>query len=75
MVDQTAAALDSVTEDFGHVLRGSPAGLARPRAPEDVADVVREAVSSGSKLTLRGAGHSAGGQALPVDSIVVDLLG
>jgi cytokinin dehydrogenase len=73
MVDQTAAALDSVTEDFGHVLRGSPAGLARPRTPEDVADVVREAVSSGSKLTLRGAGHSAGGQALPVDSIVVDL--
>jgi cytokinin dehydrogenase len=34
---------------------------------------VAKAASSGSKLTLRGAGHSAGGQALPVDSVVVDL--
>jgi FAD/FMN-containing dehydrogenase len=34
---------------------------------------VTEAVSSGTKLTLRGVGHSAGGQALASRSVVVDL--
>jgi cytokinin dehydrogenase len=73
IVERSADALESVTEDFGHVLRGSPAGIVRPRSAEEVAEVVTEAVSSGSKLTLRGVGHSAGGQALAADSVVVDL--
>jgi cytokinin dehydrogenase len=73
IVEQTADALGSVVEDFGHVLRGSPSGLVRPRSAKDVAEVVANAVSSGSRLTLRGVGHSAGGQALAVDSVVVDL--
>jgi cytokinin dehydrogenase len=68
-------AVAAVAEDFGHVLRGSPAGLVRPRSPAEVAEVVREAVSSGSRLTLRGLGHSAGGQALPSGSVAVDLSG
>jgi cytokinin dehydrogenase len=65
-------ALEPVTEDFGHVLRGSPAGVVRPRSADDVVAVVQTAASSGSTLTLRGLGHSAGGQALPLDSVVVD---
>ena len=73
IVDQAADALGSVSEDFGHVLRGSPSGLVRPQSAADVAEVVAEAASSGSKLTLRGLGHTSGGQALPLDSIVVDL--
>jgi cytokinin dehydrogenase len=73
IIDRSAEALASVTEDFGHVFRGSPAGVVRPRSAEQVVEVVTEAVSSGPKLTLRGVGHSAGGQALPVDSIAVDL--
>jgi cytokinin dehydrogenase len=73
IVEQTAEALDSVTEDFGHVLRGSPAGLVRPRSADEVVQAVADAVSSGAKLTLRGLGHTAGGQALPLDSVVVDL--
>jgi cytokinin dehydrogenase len=70
--EQVADALEAVTEDFGHVLRGAPAGIVRPRSAEEVAAVVRGSVASGSTLTLRGVGHSAGGQALPVDSLVVD---
>jgi cytokinin dehydrogenase len=73
IVEGSAEALESVTEDFGHVLRGSPAGIVRPRSAEEVAQVVAKVASLESKLTLRGAGHSAGGQALPVDSVVVDL--
>jgi cytokinin dehydrogenase len=73
IVERAADALSSVSEDYGHVLRGSPSGLVRPRSAEDVVEVVTDAVSSGSRLTLRGIGHTAGGQALPVDSVVVDL--
>lgn len=71
-VERSTATLETVTEDFGHVLRGSPAGVLRPRSAQDVVDAVTQAVASGSKLTLRGVGHSAGGQALPADSVVVD---
>jgi len=73
IVERSTDALSAVTEDFGHVLRGSPAGVVRPRSRAEVADVVRDAVSSGDRLTLRGLGNSAGGQALASDSVVVDL--
>ena len=73
IVEQTDDALQSVAEDFGHVLRGSPAGRVRARSADEVAAAVAEAVASGSKLTLRGVGHSAGGQALPKESVVLDL--
>ena len=55
------------------MLRGSPNGIVRPRSVEDVLEAVTHARSSGTKLTLRGLGHSAGGQALPNDSVVLDL--
>ena len=71
--ERTDDALTSVAEDFGHVLRGSPVGWVQPRSTEDVAAAVAEAVASGSKLTLRGVGHTAGGQALPKESVVLDL--
>jgi cytokinin dehydrogenase len=73
VVDESLPALTSVAEDFGHVLRGSPKGILRPRSVADVSEAVTHALSSRSRLTLRGVGHSAGGQALPIDSIVVDL--
>ncbi len=73
LVEQSPAALASVTEDFGHVLRGSPLGVVHPRSSSEVAEAVSEAVSSGSRLTLRGVGHSAGGQALASQSVVLDL--
>jgi len=72
IVERSGEAFEAVTEDFGHVLRGSPAGVVHPRSAEDVAAVVQRAASSGSTLTLRGLGHSAGGQALPIDSLAVD---
>jgi cytokinin dehydrogenase len=73
IVNQSAEAIRYVTEDFGHVIRGVPAGIIQPRGPEEVAEAVTEAISSGSKLTLRGVAHSAGGQALPANSVVMDL--
>src|SRR6266511_51081 len=35
IIERSAEALAAVTEDFGHVLRGSPAGLVFPRSAED----------------------------------------
>jgi cytokinin dehydrogenase len=73
LVERSPAVLTSVTEDFGHVLRGSPVGVVQPLSAAEVAETVTEAVSSGTRLTLRGVGHSAGGQALASQSVVVDL--
>jgi cytokinin dehydrogenase len=73
VVDQSLPTLASVAEHFGHVLRGSAKGVFRPRSTADVIEAVANAVSSGSRVTVRGLGHSAGGQALPIDSIVLDL--
>jgi cytokinin dehydrogenase len=73
IIDQSMHTLTSVAEDFGHVLRGSPTAILRPQSAADVVDAVTDALSSRSRLTLRGLGHSAGGQALPTNSIVVDL--
>jgi cytokinin dehydrogenase len=73
ILEQSTTALASAVEDFGHVLRGSPTGIVRPRSVDDVVETVMHARSLGTKLTLRGLGHSAGGQALPNDSIVLEL--
>ncbi len=63
----------SMAEDFGHIMRGSPTAVVHPRTADNVAEVVVDAASSGRRLTLRGQAHSAGGQAVPLQSSVVDL--
>jgi cytokinin dehydrogenase len=73
IIERSTAELTPAAEDFGHVLRGTPTGIVRPRSVEDVVEIVAKARSEGYRLTLRGFGHSAGGQALPADSVVVDL--
>lgn len=60
-------------EDFGHVLRGTATGVVRPQTVAEVVEVVGAAISSGAAVTPRAFAHSAGGQALPADSAVVDL--
>jgi len=72
-VDRSDAALSGVSEDFGHVVHGDPFGVITPTSGDEVIEAVHAAISSGWYLTLRGNGHSAGGQAVPRGSIVVDL--
>jgi cytokinin dehydrogenase len=71
--DSSDEALAAVAEDFGHVRRGTARGVVRPTSVAEVSEVVRAAASAGSALTVRGTGHSAGGQAVPHDSTVLDL--
>src|SRR6266581_8509208 len=75
MVLTQSDALERVAEDFGHVVRGEPAGVVRPRSEQEVAALVRDACAAGGRLTVRGAGHSFGGQSLPARSVVVDMSG
>jgi FAD/FMN-containing dehydrogenase len=60
-IDRSEQALATVTEGFGHVVRGKPLGIIRPTSARDVTEAVREASPSGWTLTIRGTGHSAGG--------------
>lgn len=75
MVMTESAALDRVAQDFGHVVRGEPVGVVQPRSEQEVAALVRDACAAGERLTVRGAGHSFGGQSLPARSVVVDMSG
>jgi len=75
MVLTEPGALGRVACDFGRVVRGEPAGVVRPRSGQEVAALVRDAGSAGGRLTVRGAGHSFGGQSLPARSVVVDMSG
>ena len=72
-IDHSSDVVAQVSEDFGHIRKGQPSGVLTPTSSEDVVVAVRDAAAAGSKLTLRGLGHSAGGQAVPTDSVVVDL--
>jgi cytokinin dehydrogenase len=73
MVMTEPDALERVAHDFGHIVRGEPVGVVRPRSEQEVAAVVRDACSAGERLTVRGAGHSFGGQSLPARAVVADM--
>lgn len=75
MVMAESDALERVAHDFGHVVRGEPAGVVQPRSEQEVAALVRDAGCAGERLTVRGAGHSFGGQCLPARAVVVDMSG
>src|SRR6266702_2049515 len=75
MVMTESDGLERVAHDFGQVVRGEPVGVVQPRSAREVAALVRDAGSAGERLTVRGAGHSFGGQSLPARSVVVDMSG
>ena len=72
-IDRSDEALAAAAEDFGHVCRGTARGVLYAVSAEDIAEAVTTAASAGSAVTVRGTGHSAGGQAVPHDSMVFDL--
>jgi cytokinin dehydrogenase len=71
--DRSDEALTAAAEDFGHVRRGTPCGVIHATSAAEVGEAVAAAAAAGSAVTVRGTGHSAGGQAVPFDSTVLDL--
>ena len=58
--------------DIGSGTRRSPVGVLRPRSVEDIVRIIAHANRSGSKIAMRGQGHSLYGQAQVEGGIVID---
>jgi cytokinin dehydrogenase len=67
-----ALSIESASEDFGHVMRSAPLRVVAPASADEVVSVVADAAARGTRLTVRGSGHSCGGQALANRSAVLD---
>jgi len=65
--------LERYAQDFGRIIRKSPAVVVRPRDASDVARVVRYAHSREVPVSSRGMGHSQRGQSLSDQGIVLDM--
>ncbi|MGH7461113.1 MAG: FAD-binding protein [Longimicrobiales bacterium] len=66
------AILDAASCDFGGVIRKKPAVVVRPANTAQVAAVLRHATRHCIPVSVRGAGHSVGGQTLSEGGIVLD---
>lgn len=59
--------------DFGRMTRRIPEAVATPTSTGAVAGFVRRAVEDGFQLTIRGGGHSQGGQSLTDRGLLLDM--
>ena len=63
---------DAHSYDFGRMTRRVPSAVARPESVEEVSSTVRRAAADGTRIAIRGGGHSQGGQSLTDGGLVVD---
>src|SRR5262249_36791301 len=66
------AALQTASDDFGHVVHKKPMAMVRPRDAQDIAKLVQFANRRGLKVAMRGQGHSFFGQTQVAGGVVVD---
>ena len=68
------ASCAEASEDYGHLTRGAPAAVARPRTREEVEKLIAFANKHQTRLTPRGVGHSQSGQSIaPPGGVTLDL--
>ena len=60
--------------DFGGMVRRMPQAVATPGSVEEVSNIVRRAARDHVPLTVRGGGHSQGGQSLSDGGLVIDMM-
>ncbi len=65
-------ALAQAADDFGHIVRRYPLAVLRPRSVDDIQKIVIYANTNGLEVAVRGAGHSAFGQAQAKAGLVID---
>lgn len=74
VLHQDSVSRAEAAEDYGHLTRGAPAAVARPRTREEVEKLIAFANSRQVRLTPRGVGHSQSGQSVaPAGGITMDL--
>lgn len=72
-VSDSPVLLDSLSTDFGGLVRKRARVIVRPSCTEDVARVIGIACSEGISVSTRGTGHSLSGQSLSDDGILLDM--
>ncbi|GAB2219565.1 hypothetical protein Droror1_Dr00007202 [Drosera rotundifolia] len=68
-------AVNSVSSDFGHLVRVAPAGVFYPSKVQDIVSLVKFSygLSSSFKIVARGCGHSVRGQASAKNGVVINM--
>jgi len=66
------AAIQGAATDFGQVIVKTPTVVVWPDHADDVATVLHCAQAAGCPVSIRGTGHSQGGQSLNQGGIVID---
>ncbi len=59
--------------DWGRMEKATVKNVARPKTDSDLVEIVEFADRTSTKVSIRGAGHSAGGQSFSQGGIMVDL--
>ncbi|GAB2219564.1 hypothetical protein Droror1_Dr00007201 [Drosera rotundifolia] len=68
-------ATKSVSCDYGHLVRATPAGVFYPSSVEDIVSLVKFSygLSRPFKIAARGRGHCVHGEALAKDGVVINM--
>ena len=69
------SAIESASQDFGHIVKAIPEAVLCPSTPEDIATLVKFSYSNSVPFSIaaKGHGHSIRGQAMASNGVVVDM--
>jgi len=71
--DQDAKTLEKVKTDFGKIAEGRPIGCLFPKTIKDIQLIVKDCKNENIPIITRGMSHSASGQCLINDGIVINI--
>ncbi|KAE9464459.1 hypothetical protein C3L33_03559, partial [Rhododendron williamsianum] len=68
-------AIESASRDFGKIFREKPSAVLYPSSVNDIVDLIKLSYNSASPFSIaaRGRGHSARGQAMAQNGVVVEM--
>ena len=69
------SAIESASQDFGHIVKAIPEAVLYPSSPEDIATLIKFSYNNSIpfRIAAKGHGHSVRGQALANNGVVVDM--
>ncbi|XP_021276985.1 cytokinin dehydrogenase 3-like [Herrania umbratica] len=69
------SAIESASQDFGHIVKAIPEAVLHPSSAEDIATLVKFSYNSSVPFSIaaKGHGHSVRGQAMANNGVVVDM--
>ncbi|XVF48993.1 hypothetical protein PTKIN_Ptkin03bG0232900 [Pterospermum kingtungense] len=67
--------IESVSNDFGNMIKAIPKAVLYPSTPQDIATLIKSSFNNSVPFTIaaKGQGHSARGQAMASNGVVVDM--